>query len=64
MICNLRVKKTGKKIIKCIDCGLEFQVDKSVKRKDRCDECYEKHRKETKLKTWNKNKDKYIKDKN
>lgn len=51
MICNLRVKKTGKKIIKCIDCGLEFQVDKSVKRKDRCDECYEKHRRNNKTKT-------------
>lgn len=34
------------KTIKCIDCGKEFEVDGIVKNKNRCPECYKKHRNE------------------
>ena len=33
------------KIIKCIDCGKEVEVDSRNMTKERCDECYEIHRK-------------------
>jgi hypothetical protein len=39
-------KNGGKKIIRCIDCGKEFEVDWNSRRKNRCDDCYEKYRRE------------------
>jgi hypothetical protein len=33
-----------RKLILCVDCGDEFEVDGIVKNKNRCDVCYEKHR--------------------
>ena len=40
-----KIKKPDERIIKCIDCGKEFLVPKSVRRKSRCDECqYEKNK--------------------
>ncbi len=32
----------GTKIIKCIDCGKEVEVDGNVNRKVRCDDCQHK----------------------
>lgn len=36
---------------KCIDCHKSFDVDARNMTKKRCDECYEKYRKERKLET-------------
>ena len=44
----------GKKLIKCVDCGKEFIVDRKASRRDRCDDCYEKHRREKKRETMRK----------
>ena len=59
-IVNNLEKQFGKrtKFIQCIDCDEWFEVDISSK-KIRCDKCNEIHRKQTKLDTWNKNKEKY-----
>ena len=40
-------KNGGKKIIKCIDCGKEFEIDSMIKGKKRCDSCQNKYRLET-----------------
>ena len=51
-------KLGGKKKIKCIDCGKEFEVNASS-RAIRCGKCKEIFDKNKKKKCWNKNKDKY-----
>lgn len=40
----------GTKIVKCIDCGKEVEVDGVVKNKKRCDECQETANKERYIK--------------
>lgn len=55
---NINVKKN--KIIQCVDCGEWFEVDINSK-KIRCDACNTIHRKQVKLDTWNKNREKYRK---
>ena len=35
----------GHKLIKCVDCGKEFEVDKNNRRSCRCEKCYSAYRK-------------------
>ena len=39
-------RPVGKKIVTCIDCGKEFEVDARNMKKIRCNECQSEHRKE------------------
>lgn len=51
-------KLGGKKIIKCVDCGKEFEVE-SMSRIERCNDCKEKRKKEQKRIEMKKYRDKY-----
>ncbi|MDR2277357.1 MAG: hypothetical protein LBE23_05820 [Vagococcus sp.] len=51
----------GTKIIKCVDCGKEFEIDSRNMTKDRCDECQHERDKERKREWKRKNRDRYIK---
>lgn len=46
-------------MIQCIDCGEWFEIDVNDGMTCRCEKCKILHRKRQKLKTWNKNKEKY-----
>ena len=37
-------KLGGEKIIKCVDCGKEFEVESNSNKRERCDECRKKRR--------------------
>lgn len=53
---NDEIKKLGgKKIIKCIDCGIEFEVESNANRKKRCNVCQIEFDKEKK-RVWKQNK--------
>jgi len=41
----------GEKIIKCIDCGCDVEVGAKHTKKNRCEACYKKYRKNKKLET-------------
>lgn len=56
---ELEIKQNnGKKIIKCVDCGKEFEVE-SMSRIERCNDCKEKRKKEQKRIEMKKYRDKY-----
>lgn len=46
--CNKRYKPKGAKIIKCVDCGIEFEINSNTKQHLRCAECYNKYRRKYK----------------
>lgn len=49
----------GKKIIKCVDCGKEVEVDARNMTKNRCDECYKVYRRKKKTETMRKLREKH-----
>ena len=56
--CRDDIKNVGIKKVICMDCGKEFEVE-SKGRTKRCDSCKDKFRKQQKLESWHKNKEKY-----
>lgn len=55
-LCNkhLAYQKIETKMIKCIDCGREFEVDAKDTKSQRCEDCQHEKDKERKREWWNK----------